>query len=126
LGAAEGRERETFVHAEFTPDESSLGAVEPDFFLLAEPKDLNRPDPGLKIDVRETDGDAYLVTVTAERFAPYVWLRLHGKPEWIGKIEWSDNFFPLAPGGAKELLLYTSGLLDHPDEARTRLTYRCR
>ncbi|MBW3625752.1 MAG: hypothetical protein KY468_20345, partial [Armatimonadetes bacterium] len=125
LDAAKGREREVFVYVEFTPDDERIGAVEPNFLLLAEPKDLLKPDPGIEIEVREQAGDVCLVTVTAKRFAWYVWLHLAGKPEWIGKIEWSDNFFHLPPGGSKELLLYTSGLLENPEEARTRLTYRC-
>ncbi len=124
LDAAAGREREVIVCADFLPDAESAGAATSNLLFLAEPKDLALPDPGLQVTVEEQDEEAFLVRVTAKRFAPYVWLSLSDTAEESGIVEWTDNFLHLRAGETVELLMYTSGLLQSPAEARSRLRIR--
>ena len=123
LSAAMGRERDVFVHARFTADDPA--AVAENFLLLAEPKDLRLPSPGLTLTVTDAGDDALTIKLTALRFAPYVWLRrtdnviLDGLP---------DNYFHLRPGETRTLRLpRPDDLWDHPFPAealRARLTVR--
>ena len=123
LSAAAGRERDVFVHARFVADDPA--AVAENFLLLAEPKDLRLPAPGLTLSVADAGHNTVSVTLTAQRFAPYVWLRrtdsviLEGLP---------DNYFHLRPGETRTLRLpCPDDLRDHPfpaDALRARLTVR--
>jgi beta-mannosidase len=124
LEAAKGKEAGVYVYAEFIPDADTDAPDAVNFLLLAEPKALRLPDPEVTVDVQPNDRESFLVTLKAKKFAPYVWLRLKGQREWIGKMEWSDNFFHLRPGDSQEVVLYTSSLLETPEEARTRLEVR--
>ena len=123
LSAAASRERDVFVHARFVADDPA--AVAENFLLLAEPKDLRLPAPGLTLSVADAGHNTVSVTLTAQRFAPYVWLRrtdsviLEGLP---------DNYFHLRPGETRTLRLpCPDDLRDHPfpaDALRARLTVR--
>ncbi len=123
LSAAAGRERDVFVHVRFTADDPA--AVAENFLLLAEPKDLRLPAPGLTHSVADAGDDALTITLTASRFAPYVWLR---RTDSVILEGLSDNFFHLRPGEARTLRLRRpADLWDHPFPAealRARLTVR--
>ena len=60
--------------------------------LLAKPKELQLADPSLKADVA-ADGEAYKITLTADRPALWTWLELDGVD-----AAWSDNFVHVRPG----------------------------
>lgn len=96
---------DVFVHASFTGPNGDLLAE--NFRLLAEPKDLRLPDPGLSwkfSDVDEEGGTATLA-VTARRFAPFVFLRLVEEAAGKRLPVWSDNWFHLAPGQTRVITL---------------------
>lgn len=102
LAAAAGRERDVFVHAHFA---RNSGETAENILFLARPKELALPEPGLKVlSVRPASGGAFDVTVCAERFAAWVWLRLDGAAG-----EWSDNGFHLLPGVTKVVTLRPGG-----------------
>ena len=106
LTAAQGRENACFVHATFTDTSGALLAE--NFLLLAEPKDLQLTNPGLQATfaVQAIGANPYrkstVLHVSATRFAGYVALSFDGmdKPPAL-----SDNFFHLAPGQARTIVL---------------------
>jgi beta-mannosidase len=115
LDAAKGRERDVYVSALFEPDDRSASVENVKF--LAEPKDLRLADPGLTVDVAGNR-----VTITAQRFAPYVWLRLIDVSSQAPP-KWSDNFFHLRPGESRNVTVTTDSALT-PAEIRARLAIR--
>ena len=117
LAAASGKERDVYVCAEFTADD---GTIAENFLLLAEPKDLRTASPELTLTVGETDG-GFSITVTAQKFAPYLWLRRtdNGPLPLL-----SDNFFHLRPGETKTLTLPKPDGLQTIDDLRGRLVLR--
>ena len=118
LAAASGREREVFVYAQFTANDGSITAD--NLLLLAEPKDLKTANPALSFTVAEEDG-AFVLTVSAQRFAPYLWLRRSDNGP-LAAI--SDNFFHLCPGETKTLTLPKSAGLQSVEDVRGRLVLR--
>ena len=117
LAAAKGREREVYVHAQFTSAEKTTAE---NILLLAEPKDLQTANPALALAVSEDDA-GFVLTVTAARFAPYVWLRRTDNGP-LPRL--SDNFFHLRPGETKTLTLSKCAGLQTADDVRGRLTLR--
>ncbi len=117
LSVAAGREREVYVSARFAAED---GTIAEDVLLLCEPKDLRRADPGLTLTVAD-GGDSLLVTVRAQRFAPYVWLR---RTDNITLAGLEDNFFHLRPGEARTLTVQKTADLRTPDDLRGRLAAR--
>ncbi len=118
LTAASGREREVYVYAQFTADDGSTTAD--NLLLLAEPKDLKTASPALSLTVAEED-EAFVLTVTAQKFAPYVWLRRSDNGP-LAQV--SDNFFHLRPGETRTLTLPKSADLSTADDVRGRLVLR--
>ncbi len=115
LAEAAGRERDVYVYAQFTADNGE--AATENTLLLAEPKDLKTANPALALDVSEDDG-GFALTLTAQRFAPYVWLRRTDN----GPLpHLSDNFFHLRPGETKMLTLSKSADLQTVEDVRGRL-----
>ncbi len=123
LSAVTGRERDVFVHARYTADDPA--AVAENFLLLAEPKDLRLPNPGLTLTVADAGDYDLMLTVTAQRFAPYVWLR---RADSVPLAGIDDNYFHLRPGETRTLRLRRpDDLWDHPFPAaalEARLTAR--
>lgn len=124
LGITQGRERDVFVHVQFQPYQLEpyveLPAVE-NYFFLAEPKDLRLPTPGLTVSVEEGEWGALQVTVSAKRFAPYVWLRrTDDKP--LAGLE--DNFFHLRAGETRTLAVGDMDDIETADDLRGRLVAR--
>jgi len=118
LSAATGREREVYVSARFVSNDGAQTAE--NVLLLCEPKDLRRADPGLTLTVTD-GGDSLTVTVRAERFAPYVWLRRTDNAALAGL---GDNFFHLRPGEARTLFVAKAAGMDTADDLRGRLVVR--
>jgi len=120
LSAAAGRERAVYVSARFTAED---GIVAENILLLCEPKDLQRADAGLAVTVVEDaeDCDALTVTVSAQRFAPYVWLRRTDNAMLMGL---EDNFFHLRPGEARPLSVAKTADLQTADDLRGRFVAR--
>ena len=118
LAEATGRERDVYVYAKFTAGDGMVTAD--NLLLLAEPKDLRTADPALTLSVQETDG-GFSVTLTAKRFAPYVWLRRTDNGPLPGL---SDNFFHLRPGETRTLTLPKSGEFLTADDLRGQLVLR--
>jgi len=117
LSEAAGRERDVYVYAQFT---STDGATAENTLMLAEPKDLRTADPGLTLTIAEEDG-SFVLALTAQRFAPYVWLRRSGN----GPLpHLSDNFFHLRPGETKILTLPKSAGLQTAEDMRGCLLLR--
>ena len=117
LSAASGKERDVYVYAEFTADD---GTTAENILLLAEPKDLRTANPELSLSVAETDG-GFSITITAQKFAPYLWLRRTDN----GPLpHLSDNFFHLRPGETRTLTLPKPDGLQTADDLRGRLTLR--
>ena len=119
LSSAQGRERSVYVSAQFTPTDGG-GVNAENLLLLAEPKDLQTANPALALAVSEDDA-GFVLTVTAARFAPYVWLRRTDN----GPLpQLSDNFFHLRPGETKTLTLMKGADLQTVEDVRGRLTLR--
>ena len=118
LAEAAGRERDVYVYAQFTP--SGSGAAAENMLLLAEPKDLRTANSALTLDIAEEDS-RFVLTLTAQRFAPYVWLRRTDNGLLPGL---SDNFFHLRPGETKTLTLPQSAGLLTGEDVRGRLVLR--
>jgi len=118
LSEANSRERDVYVYAQFTAADG--GMTTENTLLLAEPKDLRTADPALALSVMEEDG-GFVLTVTAQRFAPYVWLRRAGNGPLPGL---SDNFFHLRPGETKTVTLLKCAGLQTVDDVRGELRLR--
>ncbi len=118
LAAASGREREVYVYAQFAAGDGSVTAD--NLLLLAEPKDLKTAHPALSLTVAE-DNSGFVLTVAAQRFAPYVWLRRSDNGP-LAQI--SDNFFHLRPGETRRLTLPKSADLQNAEDVRGRLVLR--
>ena len=118
LAAASGKERDVYVYAEFTSDDGTVTAD--NLLLLAEPKDLRTANPELTLTVAEAEG-RFLVTVTAHKFAPYLWLRRSDNGPLPGL---SDNFFHLQPGETRTLTLPKLADLKTADDVRGQLVLR--
>lgn len=120
LSAASGHERGAYVFARFTSED---GMAAENILLLCEPKDLQRADPSLTVTVAEDTKDVNLLTVTinAQRFAPYVWLRRTDNGALAGL---SDNFFHLRPGERRTLSVAKSNGLQTAGDLRGRLVVR--
>jgi beta-mannosidase len=119
LTTATGRERELYVHARFQP--GTDGQPVENLLLLAEPKDLRLAMPGLTLDIqkRSTDG-AFVLTLTTQRFAPYVWLRRHDNVP----LPLDDNFFHLLPGETRQIIAASSDDIETVEEMRGLLAVR--
>ena len=118
LAAASGKERDVYVSARFTATSGSASAD--NFLLLAEPKDLRTANPELSLTVAETDG-GFSITVSAQKFAPYLWLRRSDN----GPLpQLSDNFFHLRPSETRTLTLPKPDGLLTADDLRGRLVLR--
>ena len=118
LSAASGREREVYISARFLSDDGAQAAE--NLLLLCEPKDLQRADPGLTLIVAE-GGDLLTITVSAQRFAPYVWLRRTDNAALAGL---ADNFFHLRPGEMRTLTVAKTAGAETADTLRGRLVAR--
>ena len=118
VSAASGRERGVYVSARFVSDDGALTAE--NLLLLCEPKDLQRADPGLTVTVAE-GGDTLTITVSAKRFAPYVWLRRTDNAALAGL---GDNFFHLRPGEMRTLTVTKTAGMETADALRGRLVVR--
>jgi len=114
-----GRERDVYAYARFVPDGDGPDAE--NYLLLAEPKDLRRADPGLTVTVSDAGAYAYTVTVTAQRFAPYVWLRRTDDAPLSGL---EDNFFHLRPSETRTLTVEKDDATPTVDALRGRLVVR--
>jgi len=114
LTVPEGTDRTSaFVYATLTaPDGATLAEA---VSLLAEPKDLRLPDPDLtwSLPPRHT------LTLSAERFAAFVWLRFEGIV-----ATFSDNGFHLMPGQTREIAV--SGLPENLTEGELLARIRVR
>jgi len=118
VSAASGRERGVYISARFVSDDGALTAE--NLLLLCEPKDLQRADPGLTLTIAD-GGDALTVTVSAKRFAPYVWLRRTDNAALAGL---GDNFFHLRPGETRTLTVTKTAGMETADALRGRLVVR--
>ena len=118
LAAATGREREVYLYAQWTADDGSV--TSDNLLLLAEPKDLKTANPALSLQVGEDNG-GFVLTVTAQKFAPYLWLRRSDNGP-LAQI--SDNFFHLRPGETRTLTLPKSADLLSAEDLRGRLAVR--
>ncbi len=118
LEEALGQERDVYGYAQFASDDGAATAE--NFLLLAEPKDLRTADPGLTLTVAQAE-NGFEVTVTAKRFAPYVWLKRSDDVPLAGL---SDNFFHLQPGETRTLTIAADETLKTPEDLRGRLMVR--
>ena len=118
LSAASGREREVYVSARFVSGDGTQTAE--NLLLLCEPKDLHRADPGLTVTVADGD-DRLTLTVRAQRFAPYVWLRRTDNAPLTGL---GDNFFHLRPGETRTLSVAKTAGMETADDLHGRLVAR--
>lgn len=125
LAGAAGQERDGFIHAVFTPDGDDGAEPAENFMFLAEPKDLRLADPGVQARMERDEAGRFAVTVSARRFAPYVWLRLtDGANDLHPGGLWSDNFFHLQPGQSRRLTLEPQFPTQSLEDALSRLTVR--
>ncbi len=86
--------------------------VSDNLVTFAPPKHLELPGPAVRLDLQPRADGAWDVTLTSDQPALWVWLE-HEQ----GPIRASDNFFHLAPGAVKRLIVgNTAGLL--PDLLR--------
>lgn len=128
-GAAEVHEL-TFRPAD-DPDNTVLHAVLRDdagnriaenFQLFDEPKNLLLPNPQLKITAAASPMENCVdLTISAERYAGYIWLRLDGFPH---PPIFSDNWFHLAPDQERTITISNLPPGMTPAEIRARLQVR--
>jgi beta-mannosidase len=85
-----------------------------DLAFAVPPDSLRLPDPGVRIESVERDGDAWKVTLTAARFAYGVRLTVAGEG-----ARFSDDWFDLLPGETRTVLVT-------PDRATPDLAGRLR
>ena len=88
---------------------------------MAEPKDLKLSDPGLSVIITENGASAFSVQLSAERFAPSIWLRRSDNLPLEGL---EDNFFHLQPGETRTLTIAKNDTLQTVDDLRGRLVVR--
>ena len=112
--------REAFVQGTFRAPDGSLLAE--NFQLLAEPKDLRLPDPMFTITTT-AKGKDFEVTVSAARFARYIWLTIEGITT---PAKYSDNFFHLAPGQTRRIAINALPASMTAEELKARLRLRWR
>ncbi len=74
--------------------------VSENLVTLVPPKDMKLPNPNLKTTIEKSTG-AFLVTVSAEKPALWVWLELEGVD-----ARFSDNFVQLSAGGTAQILVH--------------------
>lgn len=117
--AAEGRERDVYLYARFQPGTAGL-PVE-NLLLLDEAKNLRLPSPGVSLAVLDGPGDSLTLTVSAKRFAPYVWLRRSDDTPLAGL---EDNFFHLRAGETRQIVLPRPEDTPTASELRGRLVVR--
>ena len=122
LAAAQGRERDVFLHAHFAPTDESVSPVE-NLLFLAEPKDWRTSDPGLRVTLQEED-DGYHLFLHTRRFAPYVWLRLADNQRLFPTTDVGDNFFHLRPDETREIIIPKSEALPTLETLRGQLVVR--
>ncbi|HEX5323718.1 MAG TPA: glycoside hydrolase family 2 protein [Capsulimonadaceae bacterium] len=103
LSAANGKERESYVYAEFRSKDGGNKLTGDAHLFLAEPKDLELPNAGVSFTLRE-DGGTCVLSLQAKRFAPYVWIEVE-QEKATEQIELSDNFFHIRPNETKEVSL---------------------
>lgn len=119
VASVKGYERMVYVSARFEPH-WEVGVPNPaNLCFLAEPKDLRLSDPALSADVTES-GHKLALTLSARRFAPYVWWRLDGLP---GDPR-TDNFFHLRAGESRTVEIPRSGEIRSVADVRSRLRLR--
>lgn len=119
LAPALGREREAYVHARFLP--GADGVPIDNLLLLAEPKDLRLPTPGVSVSVEDVGWGEFQLTISAKRFAPYVWLRRQDDKPLTGL---EDNFFHLRAGDSRTLMISGLDDVETVDDLRGLLTVR--
>lgn len=119
LAPAQGRERDVYVYARFQP--GADGVPIDNLMLLVEPKDLRLPTPGLTLTVAQGLRFSFQVTVAAQRFAPYVWLR-RNDDQLLTDLE--DNFFHLRAGETRTFTISDTGEIETVDDLRGRLVVR--
>ncbi len=117
-----GRERDLFLHAQFASDDGRKQGK--NFLFFAEPKDWHTSDPGLEVGVTEAEGETLRVTLSAHRFAPYVWLRLADNAPLFPTTDTGDNFFHLRPGETRELSVPRTDALPSVEALRGALVVR--
>jgi hypothetical protein len=81
-------QRQVYIHASLTPadERQTVDSI----VFLAEPRELQLPDPLLQARVEQGEGGVY-VTLQPRYFAAYVWLSAPA----LGPLQWEDNFFHL-------------------------------
>jgi beta-mannosidase len=119
VASVKAHERAVYVSARFEPH-WEIGVPNPaNLCFLAEPKDLRLGEPALAADVTES-GHKFALTLTAKRFAPYVWWRLEGQP---GDPR-SDNFFHLRANESRTIEVPRSPDIRSVADFRSRLRLR--
>jgi beta-mannosidase len=108
LAAVKVHERDVYVYAKFEPYWDLGGSPVENYLFLAEPKDLRLANPGLKVDINLTGWRTIEMTLTAARFAPYVWWRFNGMPADPGAFN-ADNFFHLRAGQSRTVRQHKFG-----------------
>lgn len=78
---------------------SSRGTV-----LFVKPKDFNFIDPGIKLDIEETE-TSFAITVNANRFAKSVALDLS-----LDDCTFSDNYFDISAGDSRKITVLKSNI----------------
>ena len=119
LTEALNREQEVYAYAQFVSEEDAQTAD--NYLFLAEPKDLRLAEPGLTVTVSVPNAYGYDITITAKRFAPYVWLRRSDNVPLAGL---EDNFFHLQPGETRTLKVTKDETLKTGEDLRGRLLVR--
>jgi beta-mannosidase len=87
--------RDLYLRADLV---GSAGIRAQNLLFFAEPKDLRLLDPRLSFRV-EPGAHGPSVVLAAQAFAAFVWLSAPG----LGALNWSDNFFHLAPGETRSV-----------------------
>ncbi len=118
LGQVLPHARDVYVYARFTPHwDIGQDRIE-NFLFLTEPKNLRLSPPELKVQISAGRGQGVL-TLSARRFAPYVWLRFDAGDL---SVRLQDNFFHMRAGESRVVSFRSSA--DSPEKLAGSLRLR--
>jgi beta-mannosidase len=121
LAALKGHEQDAFVYASF---EGEFAPFAENFLFLSEPKEWRLTRPQMGVDVTLSDDGEFEITLAAQAFAPYIWLRLSDNSPLFAMFDDAENFFHMRAGEIRKVRLEARDGLETVEDLRARLVVR--